>query len=73
MKEYQTKNPYNGSVIATYSQDTAATINSKLDKAIAIEATWADMEIADRCQLLTNVAESFLASYSLCRSNIDRW
>ena len=57
MKEYQTKNPYNGSVIATYSQDTAATINSKLDKAIAIEATWADMEIADRCQLLTNVAE----------------
>jgi succinate-semialdehyde dehydrogenase/glutarate-semialdehyde dehydrogenase len=57
MKEYQTKNPYNGGVVNTYTQDSTADIEEKLNKALAIEASWAAMEIEDRCELLTNVAE----------------
>ncbi|WP_299318111.1 NAD-dependent succinate-semialdehyde dehydrogenase [uncultured Maribacter sp.] len=57
MKEYQTKNPYNGEVVNTYTQDSTADIEEKLNKALVIEASWAAMEIEDRCELLTNVAE----------------
>ncbi|WP_036150685.1 NAD-dependent succinate-semialdehyde dehydrogenase [Maribacter forsetii] len=57
MKEYQLKNPYNGTVVNSYTQDSSTEISLKLKKALSIEASWASMDIADRCDLLTNVAE----------------
>ncbi|SIQ01619.1 NAD-dependent succinate-semialdehyde dehydrogenase [Maribacter ulvicola] len=57
MKEYQTKNPYTTEVVDTYTEDSSVEIESKLKKALAIESSWARMEIEDRCELLTNVAE----------------
>ncbi|WP_405411794.1 NAD-dependent succinate-semialdehyde dehydrogenase [Maribacter sp. Asnod1-A12] len=57
MKEYQSKNPYNGKVVQTYIQDNSSAIEEKLKKALAIESSWANKEIKARCELLTNVAE----------------
>ncbi|SHJ55048.1 succinate-semialdehyde dehydrogenase / glutarate-semialdehyde dehydrogenase [Maribacter aquivivus] len=57
MKEYETKNPYSGEIVKTYTQDSTADIEKKLQKALSIEASWAAMEIEDRCELLSNVAE----------------
>ncbi|WP_424003825.1 NAD-dependent succinate-semialdehyde dehydrogenase [Maribacter sp. IgM3_T14_3] len=57
MKEYKIMNPYNGSVVNTYIQDTSADITAKLNKALAIEVSWARTEIEDKCELLSNVAE----------------
>ena len=60
MKEIQSKNPYNGDILETYSKDTQSTIIAKLDKALAIETTWANTPIDDRCNLLTKVADLLL-------------
>ncbi|WP_282048674.1 NAD-dependent succinate-semialdehyde dehydrogenase [Maribacter aquivivus] len=57
MKEYETKNPYSGEVVKTYIQNSITDIEKKLQKALAIEASWSAMEIEDRCELLSNVAE----------------
>jgi len=60
MKEYHSKNPYNGTIINTYIEDTVSAIESKLEKALAVEASWADTEIEERCELLSEVAELLL-------------
>ncbi|MEP2280305.1 NAD-dependent succinate-semialdehyde dehydrogenase [Maribacter sp.] len=57
MENYEITNPYNGAVVNTYTKDTYADIEAKLQKALTIEDSWANMEIEDRCTLLTNVAE----------------
>lgn len=57
MENYEITNPYNGAVVDTYTKDTYADIEEKLKKALSIESSWANMEIEDRCELLTNVAE----------------
>ena len=57
MKDYDLKNPYTGDTIATYTLDDSKSIHTKLKKALEIQTSWANMEIEDRCQLLTNVAE----------------
>lgn len=57
MEKYEVKNPYNGTIVNTYTKDTYADIEAKLNKALTIEASWAEMEIKDRSSLLTNVAE----------------
>lgn len=60
MKDYQSKNPYNGDILETYSKDTESDITAKLDKALAVEASWANIPIAERCELLTKVADLLL-------------
>ena len=57
MKEYHSKNPYNGTILNTFTKDSASAIESKLEKALAVEASWADTEIEERCELLSEVAE----------------
>ena len=57
MENYEITNPYNGAVVDTYTKDTYADIEEKLKKALSIESSWSNMEIEDRCELLTNVAE----------------
>jgi succinate-semialdehyde dehydrogenase/glutarate-semialdehyde dehydrogenase len=57
MKEYHSKNPYNGTIINTFTKDTASTIEAKLEKALAVETYWANTEIETRCELLSEVAE----------------
>ncbi|WP_291967813.1 NAD-dependent succinate-semialdehyde dehydrogenase [Maribacter sp.] len=60
MEEYKIINPYNGSVVKTYTKDTYDDIKAKLKKALAVETSWANLEIEDRCELLNNVAELLL-------------
>ena len=57
MKDYQSTNPYNGEILENYTLDSSSAIHNKLQKALKIEATWSTLEIEDRCQLLTKVAE----------------
>ena len=60
MKEIQSKNPYNGDLLETYSVDTESTITAKLVKALNIEISWANRPIEERCNLLSNVADLLL-------------
>ena len=60
MKDIQSKNPYNGDIIETYSKDTESTITAKLDKAMSIETSWANMPIENRCELLTKKVAAML-------------
>ena len=60
MKDFQSRNPYNGDILETYSNDTENTITAKLDKALAIEASWANVPIEEKCELLTKIADLLL-------------
>ncbi|WP_419213126.1 NAD-dependent succinate-semialdehyde dehydrogenase [Maribacter sp. X9] len=60
MKDIQSKNPYNGTIIDTYTQDTEETLHSKLQKALNIEASWGNTAVEDRCDLLSKVADLLL-------------
>jgi succinate-semialdehyde dehydrogenase/glutarate-semialdehyde dehydrogenase len=60
MKDIQSKKPYIGDILEPYSKDTESTITTKLDKALSIETSWANMPIQERCELLTKVADLLL-------------
>lgn len=60
MKDIQSKNPYNGTIIDTYSKDTANAINAKLRKALAVETSWGNTPIENKCKLLSKVGDLLL-------------
>jgi succinate-semialdehyde dehydrogenase/glutarate-semialdehyde dehydrogenase len=60
MREYLSKNPYSGKLLQTYKVDTQNSIYSKLEKALAIEKSWANTKIEERCKLLSKLAELLL-------------
>ena len=60
MKDFQSRNPYNGDILEMYSNDSESTITSKLNKALAIETSWANIPIEEKCELLTKVADLLL-------------
>lgn len=60
MKTIQSKNPYNGTFLNSYTKDTKSAIRTKLEKAETIGASWAALPVEDRCELLSKVADLLL-------------
>lgn len=60
MNTIQSKNPYNGAVLGSYTKYTKSTIHSKLQQAIAIGKSWSSLPVEERCELLSKVADLLL-------------
>ena len=60
MNTIQSKNPYNGVVLDSYTKDTKSTIHSKLKKAVVIGTSWGSLPVEERCKLLSKVADLLL-------------
>ncbi len=60
MKTIQSKNPYNGTILNSYTKDTKSAIRTKLEKAEIIGTSWATLPVEDRCELLSKVADLLL-------------
>ena len=60
MKDIQSKNPYNGTLLGTYKKDTLSTIELKLTKALDAETSWRNVSLEDRCNMLSKVVDLLL-------------
>lgn len=60
MKTIQSKNPYNGAILNSYTKETKSAIRTKLEKAETIGISWAAIPVEDRCELLSMVADLLL-------------